>query len=248
MTIETISVPPVLFFHYRLEADKELIWRERYYKQTIKIDQREFAMKLYYFPGACSMAPHIALNWVGAQFDIENPDTNSDSYQQIHSVRQVPALVLDDGTVLTQCNAILRFIADSHSEANIGGASDPRSQYEVNRWLSYVATDLHRAHAAYFFQQRFIIDGSDEEHARVKQAAENLVKSLLEHCDSWLQGKTYTVGDRPTIADAYAFTVFRWSRNMAKPAYDFPNIKIYMDRMLQDAGVKQAMVREGLNQ
>lgn len=204
-------------------------------------------MKLYYFPGACSMAPHIALNWVGAEFDIEKPDTNSEAYQSIHQVKQVPALTLDDGTTLTQCNAILRFIAESHPEADIGGANNPRAQYEINRWLSYVATDLHRAHAAYFFQPRFIVDGSDEEHARVKQAAENLVKSLLQHCDDWLVGKTYCVGDKPTIADAYTFTVFRWSRTMAKPAYDFPNIKQYMDRMLQNPGVKAAMDREGLS-
>lgn len=204
-------------------------------------------MKLYYFPGACSMAPHIALNWVGADFDIEQPDLQSPDFLAINPASQVPALVLDDGTVLTQCNAILRFIAESHPEADIGGADDPRSQFEINRWLSFITSDLHRSHAAYFFQPRFIVDGNDEEHGRIKQAAENTVKSLLQLCDDWLAGKTFTTGDKPTVADAYAFTVFRWSRKMAKPAYAFPNIKLFMDRMLEDSGVKRAMEREGLS-
>ncbi len=204
-------------------------------------------MKLYYLPGACSMAPHIALNWVGAEFELEKPDLRSEQYRQINSVAQAPTLVLDDGSVLTQCNAILRFIADSHPESDIGGPGDPRSQYEINRWLSFVTSDLHRSHAAYFFQPRFIVNGNDDEYARVKQAAENLVAGLLRHCDTWLAGKTYTAGDKPSIADAYAFTVFRWSRNMASSAYGFPNIKAYMDRMLANPGVQQAMQREGLS-
>lgn len=203
-------------------------------------------MKLYYFPGACSMGPHIALNWVGAEFEIENPDHLSSEYSQTNSMQQIPALVLDSGTVLTQCNAILRFIADSHPEFGIGGDADPFTQYEVNRWLSFVASDLHRTHAPYFFAQRFIVDGTEQEQSRVQKAAEIQVAGLLAHCDNWLQGKHFIVGDKPTIADAYAFTVFRWSRNMEKPAYSFANIKLFMDRMLENQGVRDAMQREGL--
>ncbi len=203
-------------------------------------------MKLYYFPGACSMGPHIALNWVGADFDIEQPDLGDTTFTAINVVRQVPALVLDDGTVLTQCNAILRFIADSHPDADIGGKDNPQSQYLINRWLSFIASDLHRSHAAYFFQPRFIDAGSDDEHRRIKQAAENQVIALLRYCDDWLADNTFTAGDKPCISDAYAFTVFRWSRNMAKPAYTFKNIRAFMDRMLKNDGVKSAMLREGI--
>ena len=192
------------------------------------------------------MAIHIALNWVGAKFELEKPDMQSPEYALINPMRQVPALVLDDGTVLNQCNAILRFIADSHPETKIAGEDNPRSQYEINRWLSFIATDLHRSHAAYFFQPRFIVDGTEDEHARIKQAAENHIGTILTRADAWLAGNDYCAGHSISIADAYAFTVFRWSRNMAKPAYAYENIKIYMDNIQKNDGVKLAMQREGL--
>lgn len=203
-------------------------------------------MKLFYSPGACSMAVHIALNWVNAEFELEKPDIQSDAYASINPMRQIPILILDDGTALSQCNAILRFIADKYPEAAIGGEQDAVSQYEINRWLSFVATDLHRSHAPYFFQPRFIIDGDEDEHVRIKQAAENHIGTLLTRCDEWLSGRDYCAGDAVSIADAYAFTVFRWSRKMARPAYDYPNIRLYMDRVKQNPGVALAMQREGV--
>ncbi len=192
------------------------------------------------------MAPHIALNWVGAEFSIQQPDLEDKSFAEINPLVQVPVLLLKDGTTLSQCNAILRFISDSYPEAGIGGGNDPFSQYEINRWLSFIASDLHRSHAPYFFQSRFIVEGNDQQHTRIKQAAENQVQGLLKQFDRWLHGKSYLIGDKPCIADAYAFTVFRWSRNMTKPASSYSNIGVYMDRMQENTGVRLAMQKEGL--
>ena len=102
-------------------------------------------MKLYYLPGACSLADHIALCWSGLPFEVEAVprDQLKGEFLKINPSGSVPALALDDGTVLTQNLAILNYIADLAATANLAGKT-PRERAEALRWTAFVNADVHK--------------------------------------------------------------------------------------------------------
>ena len=108
-------------------------------------------MKLYALPGTCALAPNIALQWAGADYEVELVERQAltqPAYLAIHALGKVPALVRDDGRVLTEVLAILDWIAEAYPEAALGG-QDADERYAINQWLSFLATELHAAARAH---------------------------------------------------------------------------------------------------
>lgn len=203
-------------------------------------------MKLYYMPGACSLADHISLEWTGQPYEthqLSHDDLKKEAFLAINPLGAVPALELDDGEVLTQNAAILNYLADSYPEAKLGGDGTPRSRAEVNRWLGFVNADMHPAFKPLFGATAYL-----EEEAVVEQTKDNAKQTLQGHfarADKQLADRDWLAGKR-SIADPYFFVLIRWAEMMKIDLSGMKNLQRFFERMQADSGVKRALEAEGL--
>jgi glutathione S-transferase len=207
--------------------------------------QRNQAMKLYTSPGACSMADHIVLQWIGKPFEVQvlsRDDRNTPEFHALNPAGAVP--VFEDGDwVLTQNAAILNYLADSFPDARLGGDGSPRGRAEVNRWLSFLNADVHPTFHPLFGSMAYLGDGAAIDQA--KAAAMEKLRGYFERADAQLTGKDYLTGSR-SIADPYLFVVLQWAKKMGVDLAGFHNLAAFDQRMANDPGVQAAMKAEGL--
>ena len=204
-------------------------------------------MKLYTMAGACSLAPHIALQWSGLPFDAElvsHSDIKTDSYLKINPAGSVPALVLDDADVILQNIAILQFVSESSPDANLMGKT-PRERAETIRWLAHLNSDVHKSFLPIFGPAQFADDDAGKELAANK-AKEKLHK-LFGAIDKHLEGKEWLANGHRSIADPYLFVVLRWARGKGVDLSGMDNLAKFSERMGNDDGVKAALKAEGLS-
>jgi len=202
-------------------------------------------MKLYYMSGACSMADHIALEWIGQPYEahqVEREALRSPEYLKINPSGQVPALVVEDNWVLTQNVAILNYLMDRFPAAKLDGNGTPRERAEVNRWLCFLNADVHAAFKPLFGPQRFIADES--QHAAVQDTARHHLRGHYERLNAQLADREWLTGHR-SVADAYLFVTLRWAKGKQVDLSGFDHLEAFMTRMHADAGVKAAMQAEG---
>ena len=202
-------------------------------------------MKLYYFPGSCALAPHIVLNWLGADYEATRITKGDPAYLEINPLGVVPAIEAN-GRLYTQADAILHWLAASYPEANLGGDGTPDSDYELNEWMAFLTGDLHPAFFPFFNTARYTTDDSDNALAAVKAAAEERVAYYYEHLERHLADREFLVGDHKTIADAYAVPMLRWGRLLGKPLKEYPALDAYLARWEADEGVRKALIEQGL--
>lgn len=200
-------------------------------------------MKLYFAPGACSLSPHIVLRESGVDFDLEqvnNQEKKTKSgtdYWTINAKGQVPVLELDNGERLTEGPVIVQYIADRKPESGLVPACGAPERYRVQEWLNFTTSELHKS-----FGPLFRPTTPDAYKAISK---ENLGKRF-DWVDKQLAGKQYLMGDKFTVADAYLFTVLRWSSRVEIDLAKWPNLKAYVDRVAARPKVQEAMKAEGL--
>ena len=202
-------------------------------------------MKLYYLPGACSMADHIALEWVGKPYEahpVAREALRSPDYLKLNPSGQVPALVVEDDWVLTQNVAILNYLMDSFPEAGLDGKGSPRERAEVNRWLCFLNADVHAAFKPLFGPQRFIADES--QHAALQDSARTHLRAHFERLDGQLSDRPWLTGHR-SVADAYLFVVMRWAKAKQVNLGGLDHLEGFFSRMQADPGVQAAMKAEG---
>jgi glutathione S-transferase len=202
-------------------------------------------MKLYYLPGACSMADHIVLEWIGHPYEaqqVAREALRSPEYLRLNPSGQVPALVVEDDWVLTQNVAILNYLMDRFPEAKLGGNGTPRERAEVNRWLCFLNADVHAAFKPLFGPQRFIADES--QHAALQAAAKQQLRGHFERLNAQLADRQWLTGHR-SPADAYLFVVLRWAKGKQVDLSGLDHLEAFSARLHDDAGVKAAMVAEG---
>jgi glutathione S-transferase len=204
-------------------------------------------MKLYYKPGACSLASHIALNEANANFTIEKVDTKAgrtetgENYADIHPNGYVPALKLDSGDILTEGPAILQFIADTNNAANLAPANGTVERARVNGFLNYVGSELHISFHPFF--------SGKELDADARAAAEAGVAKRFNYLDEVLSdGRKFLTGDRFTVADAYLFVVANWTNFVKIDLNQWPNIAKFVARVAERPAVQKALAAEGLLQ
>ena len=107
-------------------------------------------MKLYYSPGACSLAVHIVLRELGAKFDLDRVDLANKKtaaggdYWQVNPKGYVPALELDDGEVLTEAGVVCQYLADQKPDAGLAPACGTKERYRLMEWLSFTASEVHK--------------------------------------------------------------------------------------------------------
>ena len=202
-------------------------------------------MKLYYAPGACSLAAHIVLHESGLSFEIDklNVPTKTTStgedYMLINPKGYVPAIKLDDGSILTEGPVIMQYIADLNSGSGLAPKAGTMERYRLQEWLTYIGTEIHKS-----FSPLFNKTASDE----VKNNARNMLAKRIGYVEAQLVNKPYLMGDNFTVADAYMFVVTSWSSHVGFDLTPFPRINEYMARIAARPGVQAAMKAEGLIQ
>ena len=200
-------------------------------------------MKLYYMPGACSLAPHIAFREAGLPFDLEKVDgctkktAGGDDYTAINPKGSVPAVKLDDGQVLTEAAAIQQYIADKAPTKKLAPAAGTPERYRLQEWLNYVASEVHKG-----IGQLFNKAMPDDYRETVKKA---LATRQLPYLEKALAGREYLM-DHFTVADGYLFTVLNWTKFHNIDLTPYPNISAFMKRVAARPAVQEAMKAEGL--
>jgi glutathione S-transferase len=208
----------------------------------------ETPMKLYSFTGACALAPHIALEWVGADYELElikRSDTREPAFLELNPAGKVPVLIRDDGTVMTHVNPILMWIAESYPDAGLKPDADgPGDPYPLRKWLAEFNGDIHPAFTPYFLTFRLIDDKEAQKAVKVKAAQE--VDFQLSVVERHMDGRTWMLGDRKSILDAYLYVFCRWAEFLPKPLAEYANLAAFTARMNADAGVRAATKAQGL--
>jgi len=200
-------------------------------------------IKLYYAPGTCALSVNITLQWLKVDYDAIEVTLGDPEYLKINPLGAVPAMTDGDSKVMAQCDALLKYLAHKYPEASLGDNGELADIYELDHWLAFMTGDLHPAYFPVFSPQRYTTYEDKDAFLATKTAGLKLVERMLNHIDSHLEGKRHIVGERRTIADAYAFAMIRWS----KPLENHPNLKRFYDVMLRDDGVKNAMIEHGIS-
>ncbi|MGJ8526201.1 Glutathione S-transferase GST-4.5 [Halomonadaceae bacterium LMG 33818] len=200
---------------------------------------------LYYAPGACSLAPHIVLEWIGAPYEAVKVQFGSKELLAINPAGAVPTLREDDGWLLTQAGAVLSYLVHKHPEAHLGGGQSLREQADVSRWSAFFTSDLHASFWPVFAPQRYTTDHSDDAIQAVVKAAEDLVKKQLKLLDKHMDGREWVVGEQRSYLDAYAFPMIRWAiAKLPEGIKAYPHVQALHDRLAADPAVQKVLARE----
>jgi len=202
-------------------------------------------MKLYYAPGACSLSPHIVSREAGIDLELERADlaqkkteTGKD-FWGINPKGQVPVLETDDGQKLTEGPVIVQYLADQKPGSGLAPAPGTIDRYRVQEWLSFVGSEMHKTYGPLFRPT------TPEEF---KVLSREVLGKRIAWLDQQLAGKQYLMGDKFTVADAYLFTVLRWSPRVGVDLSKSPNVVAYVDRVAARPKVQEALKAEGLSQ
>lgn len=193
-------------------------------------------MKLYYTPGACSLADHIALHEAGLSFEHEKVDLATKrteggvDYTTINPRGYVPALTLDSGETLSENIAILDWIARQNPSLKPSG---PMGDTHLLQALAYISTEIHKGFKPFF------TGAGDEEKAKAGQA----VVKRMDYLAETMQGD-FLFGANVSVADCYLFVMLLWAQQMGVEAP--ANLAPFRNRMMERPAVQKAMKHEGL--
>jgi glutathione S-transferase len=197
-------------------------------------------MKLYYTPGACSLSPHIVALEAGIPLELEKVDLKSHKtengvdFTTINPKGYVPALALDDGTMLTEGPAIVQYLADLKPASDLAPANGTFARYKVQEWLGYINSELHKNFGPLFGPL------SDEAKADTKAK----IAKRFAYVDSELAGKHFLTGNNFTVADAYLFVITNWAMFMQVALPE--NLAAFRARVAARPQVQAALKAEGL--
>lgn len=198
-------------------------------------------MKLYFTPGTCSLAAHIALREAGLDFDLIRVDirqrklADGSDFTVINAKGYVPVLEIDDGVYLTEVPAIVQYIADRIPESNLAPRPYTLERYRLQEWLGFISSELHRA-----FVPLFKPDTPEEYRQFVK---DNLA-ARLSYVATRLEDRKYLLGDQFTVADGYLFTVLRWASAVKIDMGCWPTLLAFQERIGQRQSVRDALAAE----
>lgn len=200
-------------------------------------------MKLYFSPGACSLSPHIVLREAGISFSALKVDImtkqieGGGDFRAVNPKGYVPALELDDGSVLTEGPAIVQYLADRVPASNLAPANGTIQRYRLQEWLNFITSELHKQ-----FGPMFDPTTSEE----LKQKLRERIAGRLDWVDQQLKGRDYLMGAQFTVADAYLFTVVNWCQWTGVDLGRWPVLAGYMKRVAARPKVQEALKAEGL--
>lgn len=204
-------------------------------------------MRLYTMPGTCALAPNIVAMWGEVDLEVvalERGAHRELAYLDINPKAQVPALRFDDGSILTEATAIMRYLAATAPNAAVRASSD-REWARIDEALSYFTTEVHSDFGGHFAPSRFA--ASDAAQGEVKQATYAKLRRHCERLTAKLEAADgpFYLGSR-TIADAYLYVMLRWFDGTPIALSDYPTLLRYRDMMATDPSVQAAMARQNM--
>jgi glutathione S-transferase len=185
-------------------------------------------MKLYFSPGACSLAPHIVLREAGLPFDLEKVDvakhqlSAGGDYHAVNSKGQVPVLELDDGARLTEGPVIAQYLADLAGNTTLMPAAGSLARYRVMEWQNFITSELHKSFSPLF---------TPAFDAAAKALHSQQLRKKYEWVDGQLAHTPFLTGDTFTGADAYLFTVTSWAKYVKLDLADLTHLQAFLDRV-----------------
>ena len=206
------------------------------------------ATKLYYSPGACSLASHIALEEVGLPYETQRINTaageqRSEAYLRINPRGRVPTLVVDD-EVLTENVGIMTYVAGGHPEAGIW-PKRTWDQAKLVSTLAWLSNTVHPAYAHLFRAERYVDDAAAQE--AVKAKARTMYEGYLKEIDGLLDGHKWSIANQYTVADGYLVVFYRWANRQKMDVRSLKNYSALIDRVLARPAVQRVMKDEGIS-
>ncbi|WP_280152081.1 glutathione transferase GstA [Piscinibacter sp. XHJ-5] len=200
-------------------------------------------MKLYYFPGACSLAAHIVMREAGIEPQLIRVDlathTTADGadFNTINPRGYVPVLELPSGEQLSESAAILQYLADVAPQAALAPASPGMERYRLQEWLSYCASELLKTIGPLF---------NPALHEGTRHGLVQRLTARLVWADAQLRHRDFVLGDRFSVADAYLFAVLGMLRIVGLKLADWPALAVHSARVASRPAVQAALRAEGL--
>lgn len=199
-------------------------------------------LKLYYVPGTCSLCPHIVLHEAGLEFSLDQisradkKTESGDDYTAINPKTNVPALIMNNGELLTEVAVIAQYIADQAPASKLAPPPGTLERYRLQEWLNFISSEIHKGCSPLFNPSL----GDDAKAALLPRLTQR-----IDYAASALANRDYLMGDF-TVADAYLFTVLRWAPRLNVDLTPWPAITAYMERIAARPAVVAAMKEEGL--
>jgi glutathione S-transferase len=200
-------------------------------------------MKLYYSPGACSIVPHIVLREAAYAFDLEKVDIPSkktasgEDYWKINPKGYVPALKLDNGEVLTEVGVIIQYLADKKPDTGLAPKLGTMERYRLMEAVNFAASEIHKQIGALF---------NPKLTPQMKEVQLGVIERRLSALEKALEGRSYVMGEKYSVADAYLFGVLNWTYFHKIDLGKWPSIVAFMARIRVRAAVQETMKAEGL--
>ncbi len=200
-------------------------------------------MKLYHAPGSCALSPHIVLEEAGLAYEVEQVNLRTKQtasgadFAALNPKGYVPALQLDDGTILTEGPAIVQYLADLVPAKQLAPANGTLPRYQLQSWLTFIGTEVHKSFSPFF---------NPAATPEMKEMAGANLQRRLAYVNDQLAGQPYLMGDTFTVADAYLFTVLNWAGFAKLDLSGWANITAFQARVAARPAVQAAMKAQGL--
>lgn len=198
-------------------------------------------MKLFFSPGACSFSPHIVLHELGMQHDLEKVNmktktTTHGDFNKQNPKGYVPALLLDNGELLTEGVAIVQYLADQKPESKLIPKAGTWERYRAIEWLNYISTEIHRGFSPLFHPEAVPPEAQDQFKTYFK---EKLAKRL-DLIEEQLTKTKYMMGDTFTVVDAYLYTVASWAIPLKIDLSKWPKLMGFLETVRMRPAVAKA--------
>jgi len=200
-------------------------------------------MKLYYSPGACSLAPHIVARETGIAIDLVKVDLaahrteKGQDYLAINPRGYVPALEID-GELHTEVVALVQYLAEQAPQSNLLPPAGTMDRFRVNQWLAFVSSELHKTFSPWLWHA--------ETAESTRQAAREKIATRFAELDRHLAARPYLTGETFMVADAYAFTIVNWANFLEIDLKPYQNLSAFMARVAARPKVREALEAERL--
>lgn len=201
-------------------------------------------MKLYYSPGACSLAVHIALREAGVAVDLVKVDLAShrtadgDDYHAINPRGYVPLLELNDGSRHTEVAALVQHIGEGAPASGLLPLPGAPARFEAQKWIAFVASELHKVFSPWLWHK--------ETDDATRKACKEKIAARFAELNSLLGTRDYLAGSQFSAADAYGFAIVSWAPMLGMPLTPYPQLAAWLARVAQRPAVHAAMLAEGL--
>lgn len=203
----------------------------------------EHPMRLYYSPGACSLASHIILREAKASFSLTRANTSThrledgSDFYALTAKGQVPLLETDDGLLISEGPVVMQYIADHMEAADLLPESGSIARIRVLEWCNHLTAEIHKSFTPIFHN---VVD------ANATQVLKDILKKKLAFLDGQLSARAYLTGETFTIADAYLFVLLNWAPFVKLDLSDLANLQAFQQRVAGRPAVRAALAAEGL--